>query len=85
MNKRSTVLLVLAAGVAIGLTWPRTKKYVTPLLNGVRKGVGAASGWLVGAGAAQKKRLGDLVAWLGAEKEKPTAKPKRARAKAAEA
>lgn len=85
MNKKLTALLALAAGLAIVLTWPRTKKYVNPVLNGARKGVGAACGWLVSFGATQKKHLGNLVAKVGTEKKTPAAKPKRGRAKAAKA
>jgi len=85
MDKKLTAMLALAAGLAIGLTWPRTKKYVNPLLNGAHKGVGWACGWLVGLGAAQKKRLGDLVVKMGGDKKKPAAKPKRGRVKAARA
>lgn len=89
MTKKVTALLALAAGLVIGLTWPRTKKYVNPLLNGARKGVGSACGWLVGFGTAQKKRLGDLVSKAGTEKKKKpattAAKRKRRWGKAAKA
>ncbi len=89
MNKRLTALVALEAGLVIGLTWPRTKKYVYPFLNGAYKGVGSACGWLVGFGTAQKKRLGDLVSKTGTEKKKKpattAAKRKRGRAKAAKA
>ncbi len=89
MHKKLTALLALGAGLVIGLTWPRTKEYVNPLLNGARKRVGSACGWLVGFGTAQKKRLGDLVSKAGTEKKKKpattAAKRKRGRAKAAKA
>ncbi len=89
MNKNLTALLALAAGMAIVLTWPRTKKYVNPLLNGAREGVGSAYGWLAGFGTAQQKRLGDLGSKAGTRKKKKrvrmAAKPKRSGAKAVKA
>ena len=89
MNKSLTALLALAAGMAMVLTWPRTKNYVNPLLNGARTGVGSACGWLAGFGAAQQKRLGNLGSKAGTGKKKKratrAAKPKRGRAKAAKA
>ena len=89
MNKKLTALLALEAGLVIGLTWPRTKKYVYLLLNGARKGVGSACVWLVGFGTTQKKRLGDVISKAGTEKKKKpattAAKRKRGRAKAVRA
>ena len=89
MDKKLTVFLSLAVGLVIGLTLPRTRKYVTPLLNGARKGVGSACGWLVGVGTASKKRLGDLGSKAGTRNKKKrattAAKPKSGRAKAVRA
>lgn len=89
MTKQVTGLLALAAGLVLGGTWPRTKTYVTPLLNGARKGVGSAGGWLVGFGSAQKARLGGLVSKAGTKKKTKrattSAKRKPGRAKAAKA
>jgi len=85
MNRKLVALLGLEAGLVIGLTWPRTKKYVYLLLNGAYKGVGSACGWLVGFGTAQKKRLGDRVSMAGTKKKKKpattAAKRRRGRAK----
>ncbi len=84
MNKKLAALLGLEAGLVIGLTWPRSKKYVYFLLNGARAGVGSACGWLVGFGTAQTKRLGDRGSKAGRKKKKKpattAAKTKRRRA-----
>ena len=89
MTKKVTALLALAAGLVIGGTWPRTKTYVHPLLNGARKGLGSACGWLVGFGTAQKRRLDGLVSKASTRKKTKgaatAAKRKPGRAKAAKA
>ncbi len=73
MNKKLVALLGLEAGLVIGLTWPRTKKYVYFVLNGARKGVVSACVWLVGVGTAKRKRLGDAVSRAGTRKKKKPA------------
>lgn len=71
MENKVTAILALAAGMAIGLTWPRTKKYVRPILKGAQNGVGAAYWRIMGFCATQKERVEDLVAGAKAKKKSP--------------
>ena len=70
MENRATALLAFAAGVTVGVTWPRTRKYVVPYFRLANKGIPATASWAVYLCFSQKERLEDIVAKAKGRKAK---------------
>jgi len=81
MNNKAGMAVAFAVGLAVGLNWPKMKKYVQPYLKGAgKKGTDVYGGLLKFMGE-QKERVEDALAEIRTRKVAKAKKGVRKRAR----